>query len=522
MQPSSAQTLNRQAWEVRMLQPEQSLKLVKQALELATIENNELERGYGLRTLGLLQRNQSQLSEALGSLTEAYDIAVRFAVLGLQRDVLNQLSSTYAIFGNMQMAIEYTQRALAINRQLNDAAGQVTNLINLGNIFEILGRLSEAESVCLEAIEGAVAISDTRRIAEARSNLGILYTQSQRYTEAVLCLRQALVSAHTTNITQLVARIQVNLAEALVYLAEYQEAYALLSSTEVVFSKNNVFEGMAHCRLNLGFLYLHQHDFTQALKLLESGLSLCQQHGMKDIESQFHQRLSQAHEQVGNIGAALQHYKLYHEVEREVRRLETERQLNAISAQRELDRARAEAELERMRRVEMGHLVTQLERQAITDPLTGLYNRRYLEEFLSREFLEAQLENKALSVAMFDVDNFKQVNDTFGHSIGDEVLKIVANLAKDSLRNNDIAARYGGEEFSLVLNANLEQAQSACERLRARVQAYPWAKILPNLGVTVTIGICADTTLENHEKMLNIADEKMYFGKRHGKNQVRI
>ncbi|MFN3266927.1 MAG: diguanylate cyclase [Deinococcales bacterium] len=505
-----------------MHQPERSLALVEQALALATAENNQLERGYALRTLGLLQRERSQLSEALTSLIEAYDIALQHGILGLQRDIANLLSSTYAIFGNIQMALEYTQKALGINRQLNDVAGQVSNLINLGNIYELSGRLTETEAVLLEAIEMATNIGDMRRTAEARGNLGISYTRLQRYSEAVSCLRQALALATELNIPMLVSRVKVNLAEALIHLAEYQEACALLSTTEALLSENHIFEGVAHCRLNLGFLYQRRRDLKQALVHLESGLELCQQHSMKNLEAQFHDYISQTHEQSGDFSAALKHYKLYHQTERELRRLETERQLNAISAQRELDRARAEAELERMRRVEMGRLVEQLEQQTITDPLTGLYNRRYLEEFLSRKFLEAQVEHKTLSVAMLDIDNFKYVNDHFGHAIGDGVLKIVATLVKDGLRLGDIAARYGGEEFSLVLSANLEQALHACERLRLKIQTHAWADVHPDLSVTVTIGICADTTLENHEKMLGAADEKLYFGKRNGKNQVRV
>jgi diguanylate cyclase (GGDEF)-like protein len=517
----SIQELNQKAWEARLDDWQACLRFSEQALNQALEESNELQMGYALRTLAFVDRNQSNFSQALSRLSQALEIAEKYKDFELQRDILNFLAATYATMGNMQTALEYTQIAVQINKDLGDLGGQVSNMINLANIFYALGRFIEAESVCLQAIEQASLIPDARRIAEARSNLSSTYLKLERYNDAVNSSRLALQSAHELKLMQLATRTQVNLAEGLIYLNEYTEALDLLQSAEKVFVENDIFEGMVYCRLYLGLIFIRQGHLVQALNCLESGLALCQTHGLKDLEAQFHQRISEAHEHNQHFESALKHHKTFHQIEQEVRQLETERQLNAISVQRELDRARAEADLERMRRVELGHLVGQLEWQAISDPLTGLHNRRYLETQLEKSFLDAKIERKSLSVAMVDVDSFKQVNDTFGHGIGDEVLRIMAKLAKDSLRTGDIAARYGGEEFALVIHTSLDKAILVCERLRERVQDYLWQKIHPDLQITITIGVCADTKLENHEKMLHVADENLYLGKRSGKNQVR-
>ncbi len=517
----SVQQLNQTAWEGRLSDWQTSQALSQQALELATLQQDEPQRGYALRTLGFLARNQSNFIEALGQLTQALEIAREFEDAPLQRDAANVLAATFASVGNLQAALEYTQTALQINKDLNDVAGQVSNLINLCNIYNSLDRMTEAESVSLEAIQRSTDLGDSRRIAEARNNLGNAYIKLERYTEATVNLRQALVLAQESQAIELATKIRVNLAEALIHLEQFGEAEDLLLTAKKVFLEHDVFEGIAYCCLNLGLLCLHQKNPDKALGFLESGLALCQTHSMKDLEAQFHQRICTAHEQNQQFELALKHHKTFYQIEREVRRLDTERQLSAISTQRELDRARAEAELERMRRVELGHLVSQLEWQAISDPLTGLHNRRYLETHLEKSFLEAKAENKPLSVAMLDIDTFKQVNDTYGHAVGDQVLKIIAKLAKDSLRTGDIAARYGGEEFALVIHTSLEPAIRACERLRTRFETYPWDEVHLGLQVTLTIGVCADTQLENFEKMLNAADELLYVGKRNGKNQVR-
>jgi diguanylate cyclase (GGDEF)-like protein len=517
----STQELNQMAWEARLDDWQTCLSFGQEALKKAIEESDELQMGYALRTLAFIDRNQSNLSQALSRLSQALEIAQKYEDFVLQRDILNFLAATYATMGNMQAALGYTQTALKINQELKDVGGQVSNLINLGNIFHALGRFNEAESVCLEAIEQAASIQDSRRIAEARGNLALAYLKLERFQDAVDASRQALQSAQELKLTQLATRVQVNLAEALAYLGKFAEALALLRSAEKVFVENDIFEGIVHCRLYLGLIFIRQELVSQAIASLESGLALCKTHGLKDLEAEFHQRISEAHEHNGHFEQALKHHKIFHQIEREVRQLDTERQLNAISAQRELDRARAEADLERMRRVELGHLVGQLEWQAISDPLTGLHNRRYLETQLEKSFLEAKIEAKPLTVAMLDIDSFKQVNDTYGHGVGDNVLKVMAKLAKDSLRTGDIAARYGGEEFALVIHTSLDKATRACERLRVRVETYPWDEIHPELKVTITVGVCADTNLENHEKMLNVADEKLYVGKRSGKNQVQ-
>jgi diguanylate cyclase (GGDEF)-like protein len=521
-QSELAVRLNRQAWEIRFSNQKLSETTAQQALEQASQAQDEVQRGYALRTLGFLRRGQSNLTEALRLLDQAHEIATQNNEPPLERDALNLLASTHAIYGNMQVALEYTQTALAINKKLGDLAGQVSNLINIGLVYHTLERYDEAMSFQLEAIERAASIGDLRRISEARSNLAIVYLKTERYSDTVTTLRQALASAVELNLLDLVVRIQVNLAEGLIYLDEYKEALSLLRNAEKMFLENDIFEGMAHCRLNLGALYLRQQQSRLALEPLESGLWLCQTHGMKDLEVQFLQRIAAAHEQKHDHAAALKFHKAFYEAERELRRRETERQLNAISAQRELERARSEAELERMRRVEMGHLLSQLEWQAISDPLTGLYNRRHLESHLQKSLLEVQQEQQAqaLSVAMLDVDNFKQVNDTFGHTVGDDVLKIIARLTTDSLRSKDVAARYGGEEFVLVIRANLPEAIAVCERLRQRIQGYTWEHVASNLAITVTLGVCADIALENHEKMLDTADKNLFIGKCNGKNQV--
>ncbi|RFM24907.1 MAG: GGDEF domain-containing protein [Candidatus Thermochlorobacter aerophilum] len=163
-----------------------------------------------------------------------------------------------------------------------------------------------------------------------------------------------------------------------------------------------------------------------------------------------------------------------------------------------------------------------LERQAKTDGLTGLYNRRYLDKTLESIFDDARRHNKALAVAISDIDFFKKINDRFSHQVGDEVLKAVAKIFQSSVRAKDIVARYGGEEFVCVFpETTLDEARALAEQVRHNVEHYNWREIHPELKVTLSIGLCADINYPNHEKMLSAADEKLYEAKHNGRNQVR-
>ncbi|SDF81886.1 response regulator receiver modulated diguanylate cyclase [Limimonas halophila] len=161
---------------------------------------------------------------------------------------------------------------------------------------------------------------------------------------------------------------------------------------------------------------------------------------------------------------------------------------------------------------------------AFTDSLTGLYNRRYLTTHLDRKLMDIATSGKPVSVAIFDVDNFKDVNDTHGHNVGDEVLKTLASIVSDNLRSVDLVARYGGEEFVVVMpETRGDQAQEVAERLRRCVAEHTFhpPQMDEPLPVTISIGVAATTDPdEMAEDVLGRADEALYAAKESGRNRV--
>ncbi|MCA1592852.1 MAG: diguanylate cyclase [Acidobacteria bacterium] len=175
-------------------------------------------------------------------------------------------------------------------------------------------------------------------------------------------------------------------------------------------------------------------------------------------------------------------------------------------------------------RAEWHQKATQFQLLSITDPLTGLLNRRYLEERLSEELERSKRQRFPMSFLMMDIDDFKNYNDQHGHQAGDLALEMTAQCLKTALRSADVAARYGGEEFSILLpQTSLSEARVIAERIRRRVERthYPQGKEQPLGAVTVSIGISAfGPQTDTPASVIYAADQALYIAKSRGKNCV--
>ena len=161
---------------------------------------------------------------------------------------------------------------------------------------------------------------------------------------------------------------------------------------------------------------------------------------------------------------------------------------------------------------------------AITDSLTGLNNRRYLDTHLAGLF-QSSLENgKPMAAIICDIDHFKQVNDRNGHAVGDEVLREFANRIRRNIRHADLACRYGGEEFVVVMpDTDLDFARMVAERIRLEVETHPFIvqEGKEQLAITVSLGVtCREEPEDLPEKLLKRADVALYNAKRAGRNRV--
>ncbi len=167
-------------------------------------------------------------------------------------------------------------------------------------------------------------------------------------------------------------------------------------------------------------------------------------------------------------------------------------------------------------------MYTQTKQLSITDALTNLYNRRYFETAFAREFARAKRYNSDLSLVIVDIDWFKKINDTYGHSCGDFVLKELSWLMAENFRQTDIIFRYGGEEFVILLTETpSETAGIPIERLRKIVEENKFRYKGYDIDVTISAGISSNKDVNDSCEMFDKADKALYTAKEEGRNRVR-
>jgi diguanylate cyclase (GGDEF)-like protein len=163
------------------------------------------------------------------------------------------------------------------------------------------------------------------------------------------------------------------------------------------------------------------------------------------------------------------------------------------------------------------HHYAQMHQMAYTDALTGLINRRGMQQRLESELERARRYNRPFALILADIDHFKKVNDTYGHSVGDQVLREVAGRLAQNLRDSDSLARWGGEEFLILApETNLHQAHLLAQRLREAISERP----ISGLVITLSLGVACYRQGDSVAGLLSRADEAMYQAKANGRNQV--
>jgi len=173
---------------------------------------------------------------------------------------------------------------------------------------------------------------------------------------------------------------------------------------------------------------------------------------------------------------------------------------------------------------EIQALQNELREQAIRDPLTGVFNRRYLKETLDREIARVHRVSQPVGIMIMDIDNFKLINDTYGHRAGDLILQALGELLKNNIRLEDIACRYGGEEFVVVMpGASLQTANERAEIIRSRFEVLRVAYESWNIHATVSLGVAAYPLHgSNSEEVLIRADRALFRAKQEGRNRVVV
>ncbi|MFO1282212.1 MAG: tetratricopeptide repeat-containing diguanylate cyclase [Burkholderiales bacterium] len=456
-------------------------------------------------------------------------------------DALRGIGNVYDTLGDSPQALAHHLRALAVAEALGDQRSQATTMRTIGVVHSRAGRPEIGLEWYRSSLE-LTAPDDAAERSRTLNNIGINLKNLGRLDESLATLETALAGFRSCGHAVGQAASLNNLGKTLERMGRYEESEARLAEALRLARASGYVEGVVNASLTLGRLCDRARRDAEALASLDAALAAARQHGLRASEAEAHDALAALHERSGASERALVHLRASHAIERALMSEASDRQLKSLSIRYQLSAAQREADLLRAKQQELAtanarlealnvdlaaadaqksRLLIELERETREDSLTGLANRRRLDERLVEEFERATRYGRALTVAIADLDHFKDVNDRYTHVVGDEVLKAVGRVLSASVRHTDLVARYGGEEFVLLLvETGEESAGTACEKVRLAIERHDWESLRPGLAITASLGWCSDTRLADGPAMLAAADAALYRAKAMGRNRV--
>ena len=426
------------------------------------------------------------------------------------------LAAIFQELGDSATALEHAVDAVDL---LDDGAPPELRIDHSLRLADCLGQHGDASASLRYADVLALTheLGDARRELVVLNNWAYIETLLGRFDEALPIAQQLEARSAELGEALSVGRLDT-LGRVLIGLDRMADAEAVLLpglSPEALDSSTDGDAGadflltLAEVRRRLGRL-------AEAREALDDCVARCDRHGLTAIRVRARQEQAELHAAYGDHRAAFTEHKLFHEQLMELQSARRDARARAVQAMYETSEARRQSR--RYREL------------SLRDPLTGLYNRRHIDEQLARLLGPGSLPAASLSVALVDLDHFKRINDTFGHDVGDAVLRRVADLLQaavpaDGARalGGSFAARMGGEEFLLVLvDTPPGHAAALAEDLRSAVAGHAWEDITGDLPVTASIGVTTVTGAADQTPaaLLGRADALLYRAKEQGRDRV--
>jgi len=444
-------------------------------------------RARALHAWILLTRADSEqaLDEALGAL----DLATAAGDAGAQAFALDVTGMVYWLIQQPNKALIFFEDAIKLARLTGDD-------VQLGRFFMNLGGAQAQIGVQAQDSGDAAGLEHWTRLGIETTAQGL---EISKQVGDLWSVRIALC----------------NIAEYSCRLNDYEAAMHSLEDHDAIPGALDN-RAAVHYQFTQGLVLAGLGRFEEAIARFQESLSAEQDGDIEQaVTSMLH--LSKAYESAGRFAEALGAYKKYHALQVKMAEEAVQRRAKyaALGFENEKLRALAAAEQNRARNLETENLG--LARAVLEDDLTKLSNRRHLEAAL----FEILVSGERYAIAMLDVDNFKQINDTFSHAAGDEVLRQIGGLIRQCCREHDLPVRYGGEEFAILIRgADQIDVRKICDRVKMMIEHHDWGTLLGGGRVTVSIGTASWSEASSPNAALALADRRLYRAKAAGRNQV--
>jgi len=498
-----------------------TLSLAEEACRLAVVAGYRQGYTHGLLNHGRALMLQGAYHEAIALIRHALAMADENGFAQIGAEALQEAARAHYSLAEYDAALECWSRCLDAANAVQAHDTWLQALIGLGQIYYAHGDFDSALTHHRWALNSWSQEDGLRLKAVAGINAGIDLYQLGRLDEALETLQAALEESRATPSLECEGDALgviglVRMVQGEVELADF----ALMEALAINNQRRHVW-GVATNLLSLGKLRTQGQDHEGARQLLQEALQIADAMDAPHLVFQIELALSEALEAQGCWQEALLHFKRYHAVQAQIRHQASPDRLQVMEMRIEIERSRIENS--RLRRLQASERRerSRFEQLASEDPLTGLLNRRGFEVQAEQLLPEWVRLETPLCALMIDIDHFKSINDSWGHEVGDKVLRQVAALLKSGCRQHDLVARWGGEEFVVLLRGrDGEGGREVAERLRQLVANWEWARVQEGLVATISIGVAARIEETALPGLIGRADEKLYLAKKAGRNIV--
>lgn len=568
---NEVRTLNELAWAYMTLSEyADAVTYAERGRRVAEAHGDARGRARAVNNLGVIAQRRG---DALQAVEHFDDALAQYRALGSDLEVataLNNLGFVYSTaLADYETALGYHVEALTVRERLGDRSAVALSLNNIGIVYYRLGDLERALAHFERSLAIRRALGGDSRIASTLHNIGDVYYDRREYRKAMDFHAEALALRRRVGDHAGIAHSLRNLG--VIHHALEDDRAARQHLSEALAKANAAGDDavVIQARLGLALVERERGNAARAVAFARDALTRAQQLGNLELTRQSWDALAASQEAAGDVAAALSSFRKFHEANTRIfdaersrrlelldRRYQAERRESEI-AQLRADQAASTLRLNQRAWVQNGVLAAaaafallglalyrrrvesarMAERLSVTDPLTGLRNRRYLLQTIEadvsavrRGYRDAPGQGRPSSTdlvfMLIDIDDFKAINDEFGHAAGDRVLTEVSRLLRASCRASDTVVRWGGEEFLVVFRFTArETAPISAERIRMAIEQHRCelgdGRVV---GRTCSIGFAAFPPDRAHpdegswEDVVAAADEALYRAKQAGRN----
>lgn len=443
-----------------------------------------------LNDIGILYANLKNNKKALELFLQSSVIAKKENDQDLISTLLNNIGTIYEDNGEFDKALEYYFRALKFERKKDNKLGIAIDLFNIGSIYVEKNQLGNAESYLMESLQISQDIKDQTGVVMSYTSLAQVYKRQNKFQKALNYLQKALKETEGIGSKELMRSI-------------YEE-YSLIYTASHEYNKSTIYK-------------------NKAKKLRKEILNEKSAKKIAETRTRFETEKKEVEIEKLKLDKSLRRHELN----------EKELQKNIVIVglligliiiillYRQFRLKNTSNKLIKSKNVELEKAYKKLELVAATDPLTKLSNRRDILQKISYELDRFKRYKRVFTLIICDIDNFKLINDQYGHDAGDIILVSISDILSDNVRQQDTVSRWGGEEFLIfVPETDLKGGFTLAEKIRKKINEHKFTYKETSFNVSLTFGVSEFREGMDLDKCINDADQALYKGKKEGKNIV--